>query len=122
LDALLEKGRNATATLWPAITQAYGWVHQAAELVANAAGRSSLQVRHALRSLLYALRQAQAELGPLAGAVTHCRAVSFSHGPYLFPCDETPDVPRSNNAVEQCFASARYHARRASGRLSGAPF
>jgi hypothetical protein len=121
LGAFLEKGLAATAAQWPAISQAYAWVHRAAGILANTAADASLQVRRALRRVLYEMRQAQAELGPLAAAVSHFRAVSFSHWRYLFRCYELPDVPRTNNALEQYFGSARYHERRASGRKVASP-
>lgn len=121
LDALLEKGRVATAALWPPITRAYAWVQRAASILANAPDLPSLHVRHALRTLLYEMRQAQDEVGPLASAVGHFRAVSLSHWSGLFRCYETPGVPRTNNALEQFFGSARYHERRASGRKVASP-
>lgn len=121
MDALLEKGLSATALYWPTITRAYAWVHRAAGILANKAGLQSLQVRHELRTLLYEMRQAQAELGTLASAVGHFRAVSLSHWSGLFRCYETPGVPRTNNALEQFFGSARYHERRASGRKVASP-
>jgi hypothetical protein len=121
LDALLERGLSATASLWPSITRAYAWVHRAAGILTNAADRQSLQVRSELRTLLYEMRQAQDELGTLASAVSHFRAVSLSHWSGLFRCYEIPDVPRTNNALEQFFGSARYHERRASGRKVASP-
>jgi hypothetical protein len=39
----------------------------------------------------------------------------------LFRCYETAEVPRTNNDLEQCFGSVRYHERRASGRPGAAP-
>src|SRR5258706_9695353 len=36
LQGLVQTGLTATEKLWPAIQQAYGWVHQAAHLLANA--------------------------------------------------------------------------------------
>ena len=121
MGTLLEKGLAATAAQWPAISRAYAWVHRAASILANEAAQSSLYVRHELRTVLYEMRQAQAELGPLAAAVSHFRTVSVSHWRYLFRCYELPDVPRTNNALEQFFGSARYHERRASGRKVASP-
>jgi hypothetical protein len=121
LDALLEKGLRATAPLWPSIRRAYVWVQRAAGILANDADLPSLCVRQALRTLLYEMRQAQDAVGPLASAVGHFRAVSLSHWAGLFRCYETPGVPRTNNALEQYFGSARYHERRASGRTVASP-
>jgi hypothetical protein len=35
----------------------------------------------------------------------------------LFHCYDVPGLPRTNNGLEQYFGSARYHQRRASGRV-----
>lgn len=47
--------------------------------------------------------------------------VSKSYWPGLFACYDTPDLPRTNNDLEQLFGSHRYHERRASGRKGGSP-
>ena len=41
--------------------------------------------------------------------------------PGLFHCYDDPDLPRTNNALEQYFGAARYHERRASGRKKASP-
>jgi len=63
----------------------------------------------------------QATLGALAPAVDHFRKVSASYWPGLFHCYDVPDVPRTNNELEQYFGSARYHERRATGRKGASP-
>ena len=60
-------------------------------------------------------------LGALAPAVDQFRKVTASYGPQLFHCYDTPDLPPTNNALEQCFGSARYHERRATGRKGASP-
>ena len=55
-----------------------------------------------------------------AAAVEHVRKVTASYGPRLLPCYEVPDLPRTTNALEPYFGSARYHERRATGRKSAA--
>ncbi len=62
------------------------------------------------------MAEQQAAAGALAGALAHFRKVTASYWPGLFHCYDTPDLPRTNNALEQCFGSLRYHERRASGR------
>jgi len=47
--------------------------------------------------------------------------VSRSYWPGLFACYDTPNLPRTNNDMEQLFGSHRYHERRASGRKGGSP-
>jgi hypothetical protein len=63
----------------------------------------------------------QATLGALAPAVDHFRKVSTSYWPGLFHCYDVPDLPRTNNELEQYFGSARYHERRATGRKGASP-
>jgi len=63
----------------------------------------------------------QGTLGALAPAVDHFRKVTASYWPGLFHCYDVPDLPRTNNELEQYFGSARYHERRASGRKGASP-
>jgi hypothetical protein len=47
--------------------------------------------------------------------------VTKSYWPGLFGCDESADLPRTNNDLEPAFGSHRYPERRASGRRRAAP-
>jgi hypothetical protein len=49
--------------------------------------------------------------------VAHVLKVSASYWPGLVHCDDIPGLPRTNNVLEHCFGSVRYHHRRASGRI-----
>jgi hypothetical protein len=60
-------------------------------------------------------------LGALAPALDQFCKVTASYGPQLFHCYDVPDLPPTNNALEQCFGSARYHERRATGRKGASP-
>lgn len=60
-------------------------------------------------------------LAALAPAVDQFLKVTASYGPGLFHCYNVPDLPRTNNALEQCFGSVRYHERRATGRKGASP-
>ena len=62
-----------------------------------------------------------AALGALAPAVAHFHKVTASYWPGLFHCYDVADLPRTNNALEPYFGSARYHERRATGRKGAAP-
>lgn len=114
-------GLAKTADLWPGIRQAYTWVHQAAHLLSTAEGRDVLLVRQAYRRLLSEMRDEQATLGDLAWGVAHFRKVTTSYWPGLFRCYTTAGLPRTNNALEHCFGSARYHERRTTGRKGASP-
>ena len=63
----------------------------------------------------------RASAGTAARAVDHFRKVSRSYWPGLFACYDTPDLPRTNNDLEQAFGSHRYHERRATGRKGASP-
>lgn len=114
-------GLTKTAALWPPIAQGYAWVFRAAQILENEAGQNSFGVRRDYRALLAEMRREQDQLGDLAWAVAHFRKVSRSYWPGLFRCYETAELARTNNDLEQCFGSVRYHERRASGRKGASP-
>ncbi len=60
-------------------------------------------------------------LAAFAPAVDHFHNVTASYGDQLFHCYAVPDLPRTNNALEQCFGSVRHHERRATGRKGASP-
>jgi hypothetical protein len=107
----------ATETAWPPIRIAYGRIHRAAQILANEVELLAAEVRARLEKLLAAMRRDQTTVGPLAPAVGHFLKVSASYWPGLFHCYEVAGLPRTNNAQEQYFGAARYHQRRASGRI-----
>jgi hypothetical protein len=121
LQALLARGLTATAPLWPAIRIAYGWVHQAAHLLTNAAGHDIFALRRAYRGLLAEMGRDRATVGALAPAIEHFRTVTQSYWPGLFACYQIPDLPRTNNDLEHFFGSARHHERRVTGRKVATP-
>jgi len=99
---------------------AYGWVHEAAHILGSE-GTTGPAVRARLGGLLGAMRRHRGATGPLGGAVDHFLKVSRSYWPGLFACYGTPDLPRTNNDLEQLFGSHRYHERRATGRKGASP-
>ena len=120
MKGAIEKGLQATASLWPPIILAFGWVHRAAHVL-GLEGTSGSDIRKMLGGLLGAMRRHRGAAGKLQGAVDHFVKVSRSYWPSLFACYDTADVPRTNNELEQLFGSHRYHERRASGRKGGSP-
>ena len=99
---------------------AFGWVHRAAHILGQD-GLSGTVVRSQLGGLLGAMRRHRASVGELAPAVDHFVKVSRSYWPGLFACYDTPELPRTNNDLEQAFGSHRYHERRATGRKGASP-
>ena len=106
--------------MWPAIRVAYGWVHRAARLLENADEAPGSEVRRRMDDLLAEMRADQATVGTLHPAIAHFLKVSASYWPGLFHCYDVDGLPRTNNDQEQYFGSARYHQRRASGRIHAA--
>src|SRR6184192_2364714 len=121
LKTILRRGLDATASLWPEVRVAYGWVHRTAHILNNDAQDTGAAVKRRLHGLLGAMRQHQAKAGTLAPAVGHFLKVSRSYWPGLFHCYSVPDLPRTNNDLEQFFGAYRYHERRATGRKVASP-
>jgi hypothetical protein len=117
----LTKGLTQTASLWADVEQGYPWVHRAAHLLSNDQKQTAAEVRQAYEDLLAEMEQAPAPSEPLAAMLSTFRKVTASYWPGLFHCYDLPDLPRTNNALEQYFGSARYHERRASGRKQASP-
>src|SRR3954451_3362929 len=70
-----------------------------------------------MEDLLAEMRAEQVSVGTLQPAVAHFLKVSASYWPGLFHCYDITGLPRTNNDLEQHFGSARYHQRRATGRI-----
>ena len=120
LQRLVGHGLTTTDALWPPIRTTYGWVHRAARLLANEDAAPRSEVCRQMDELLREMTREQATVGPLTPAVAHCLKVSASYWPGRFHCYDIAGLPRTNNDLEQYFGSARYHQRRASGRLHAA--
>jgi hypothetical protein len=118
---LIARGLERTATLWPAIERVYGWVHRAAHILGNEAGEPAATLQRRFDGLVGAMARHRASAGPLLAAVDHFCKVAHSYRPGLFHCYAVPNLPRTNNGLEQLFGSQRYHERRASGRRAASP-
>lgn len=118
---MLEKGPAATADQWPAVRVAFGWVHRAATLLADEAGRAAAGVRRGYRGLIAALARHRRGCGRLDEAVGHSLKVTRSYWSGLLGCDDVAELPRTDNDLEQFFGSSRYHERRCSGRKVASP-
>jgi hypothetical protein len=96
-------------------------VHRAAHILGNAAAETAAVVRRRFDGLVGAMARHRASAGQLTEAVDHFRKVARSYRPGLFHCYAVPDLPRTNNRLEQLFGSQRYHERRATGRRTASP-
>jgi hypothetical protein len=121
LQSLLERGLSDTAALWPDVRVGYRWVHQVAHVLSNQDQREALTVQRRLGGLLGAMTRYKTAAGTLAPALMHFQKVTRSYWPGLFACYTVPDLPRTNNELEQFFGSYRYHDRRTTGRKVASP-
>ena len=121
MQALLKRGLAETAALWPDVRVGYRWVHRAAHILSNQDQHEALMVQRRLGGLLGAMTRHQAAAGTLAPALEHFRKVTRSYWPGLFACYTVPELPRTNNDLEQFFGAYRYHDRRTTGRKVASP-
>jgi hypothetical protein len=121
LKTILRRGLDATAALWPDVRVAYGWVHRAAHVLNNDDQDGAAVVKRRLQGLLGAMTRHHAKAGALTSAVDHFLKVSRSYWPGLFHCYSIPDLPRTNNDLEQFFGAHRCHERRTTGRKGATP-
>jgi hypothetical protein len=96
-------------------------MHRAAHLLGNGAGEDAAMVQRRFDGLVGAMARHRTGAGHLEEAVDHFRKVARSYRPGLFHCCAVPDLPRTNNGLEQLFGSQRHHERRATGRRAASP-
>lgn len=100
---------------------AYRWVHRVVQRLNHEAQLAGATGKRRMQGLLGAMVQHRTAAGTLAPALAHFLNVTRSYWPGLFHCDDVPDLPRTNNALEQFFGAHRYHERRATGRKGASP-
>lgn len=97
------------------------FVHRAAAVLSNDEKLSATQVRARYEELLREMRNHLATGSSLAPALEQFLKVTDGFAPGLFHCYDVPDLPRTNNDLEQCFGAVRHHERRATGRRGAIP-
>jgi len=121
LQQLRTFGLHTTATLWPPLQNAYQFVHQAKEILANPQQDTAEHVRERYLAHLAQMRDEIARLVPLASAFEHFCHITDNFAAGLFECYDVQGLPRTNNELEHCFGVARVHERRATGRRGAIP-
>ena len=116
LKQLLSKGLEQTGTLWPPVTLATDWVHQAATILNNQAGLKAKDVQQSLNRLLLSMSDWKEQTGEMADKINHFLKVTRSYEPGLFHCYQIQGLPRTNNDLEQAFGQLRHHQRRVTSR------
>jgi len=114
LRAVVATGLFATRQLWAPLQIAQCWLHRVAQVLANAERMEAALVERAYRALLEDILKANSDAAVAAWA-THFYTVTMRYWRGLFHCYELPEVPRTNNDLEQYFGRARHHERRATG-------
>lgn len=106
---------------WETLEQVYGWLHQLAHVL----GEEEVRPEERQLRFLLILMHMQEQAGPLAPqwqkAIAHFLKVTESYAPHLFFCYQIPDLPRTNNGLEQSFGSVRRSERRATGLRGAVP-
>ncbi len=113
---MVQRGLEATASLWPEVHEAYTWVHRAAHILANDEHLDGAGVWSSYQEVLVGMRCLQARDGWLGSVATTFLKVTANYGEGLFQCYDVPDLPATNNELERRFGTLRYHERRCSGR------
>ncbi len=114
LRAVVARGLFATERLWEPLKRAQSWLVRAAEVLANEEQADRARVEGTYRELLEELLKAKSDERVAAWATTFY-TVSRRYWRGLFHCYDMPELPRTNNDLEQYFGTARHHARRATG-------
>ena len=100
----------------------YGWVHQLAQVLDDANELSVAERQLGFQVVLLHMQRHAAQLrGTWPQAIAHFLKVTQSYAPHLFFCYQVPDLPRTNNDLEQSFGQVRFHERRATGRKGALP-
>lgn len=99
----------------------FGVAHRAARLLDNPKQHRGPEIRRGYRALLRDIRRRTNKAGPLHAALKHFLKVTDSYWPGLFHCYDVPDLPGTNNDLEQLFGSTRHHERRCTGRKCASP-
>jgi len=121
MRTFLARGLAHTASLWGDVEQGYAWVHRAAHLLTNEDKQTAAQVRQLYVHLLEEMECAPRSSELLTTMLGTFQKVTASYWPGLFHCYDQLGLPRTNNALEQYFGSARYHERRTTGRKQASP-
>ncbi len=117
----MDRGLTGTTSLWPLVRTGFDFVHRAAHIFGNPKQQRSPAVRRRYRALLRDMRHHTQKAGQLKTTISHFLKVTESYWPGLFHCYDVPDLPRTNNDLEQLFGSARHHERRCTGRKAASP-
>jgi hypothetical protein len=107
----------ATKQYWEPLRRAHDWMARASTVLANEEQADAATVEERYRAVLEEVMTDKEDQEVGAWAV-HFYTVSRSYWRGLFHCYDVPEVPRTNNELEQYCGKARHHERRATGHKS----
>jgi len=99
----------------------FDFLHRAADILRNPQQQPGAQVRRRYQSLLGEIKRRAPRSGEAQPGLKHFLKVTKSYWAGLFHCYDVPDLPRTDNALEQLFGSTRHHERRCTGRKAASP-
>lgn len=118
----LKNALHTTTTDWKTLGCVYGWVHQLAQVLDEKHDLSVAERQLQFHLVLLHMHQSATQLSATwQKALAHFLKVTQSYAPHLFYCYQVPNLPRTNNDLEQSFGRVRCHERRATGRRGALP-
>lgn len=118
---LLNKGLEATADLFEVVRPLFQRLHQVAHVFTNQEQQTASEVQEAFRRQLTQIREQAHQSDAQRSALLLFLKVTESYAPHLFFCYQIPDLPKTNNGLEQTFGKVRAGERRATGRRGAIP-
>jgi hypothetical protein len=109
---------DATAPLWPELVIGQGWLEEAAQILANPEGADRATVEAWYAVLLADIQEEAAPSASLRVLADQFTKVTARYGPLIFTCYDVPDLPRTNNDLEQLVGGLRHQLRRVTGQKS----
>ena len=92
-----------------------------AQVLQNPGEDDARVVQQQFQRVLAHIQPQQSGLPEISSALAHFVKVLTAQQDWLFHCYRVPGLPRTNNALEQYFGSARRYERRISGQKSASP-
>ncbi len=90
-------------------------------MLENAEDGTAEQVQRRFEAVVQRIEREANRFGSLQEPLRHFLKVTSSYRAHLFHTYRLPDLPRTNNDLEQFFGAARYHERRIAGRKVASP-
>nr|WP_156039286.1 hypothetical protein [Deinococcus marmoris] len=103
------------------LSDAHNAIMRVAQVLQNPGEDDAHVVQQQFQHVLAQIQPRSQGLPEISGALAHFVKVLTAQQDWLFHCYRVPGLPRTNNALEQYFGSARRYERRISGQKSASP-